>query len=125
MQHLDKLNVLAVQIAIAVILMLPFYILRHQGVPSDIWFWGNIVVIALVFTIVPLFLSLYALIGIPSSTLGIIIYVNPIIAFTVAIVYFNEHLDQHKLFSYSLLLISIVIFNWQLIRDIFTKKSKI
>jgi chloramphenicol-sensitive protein RarD len=125
MQHLDKLNVLAVQIAIAVILMLPFYILRHQGVPSDIWFWGNIVVIALVFTIVPLFLSLYALIGIPSSTLGIIIYVNPIIAFTVAIVYFSEHLDQHKLFSYSLLLISIVIFNWQLIRDIFTKKSKI
>ena len=125
MQHLDKLNVLAVQIAIAVILMLPFYILRHQGVPSDIWFWGNIVLIALVFTIVPLFLSLYALIGIPSSTLGIIIYVNPIIAFTVAIVYFNEHLDQHKLFSYSLLLISIVIFNWQLIRDIFTKKSKI
>ena len=124
MQHLDKLNVLAVQITIAVVLMLPFYVMKHEGFPTDVWFWGNIVVIALVFTIIPLFLSLYALIGIPSSTLGIIIYVNPIIAFTVAIVYFNEHVDPHKLFSYCLLLISVVIFNWQLIRDIFTKKFK-
>jgi chloramphenicol-sensitive protein RarD len=124
MQHLDKLNVLAVQIAIAVVLMLPFYIVRHSAVPSEIWFWGNIIVIALVFTIIPLFLSLYALIGIPSSTLGIIIYVNPIIAFTVAVFYFHESIDPHKLFSYSLLLISIVVFNWQLIRGIFTNKLK-
>jgi chloramphenicol-sensitive protein RarD len=124
MQHLDKLNVLAVQIAIAVILMLPFYIVRHGAIPSEVWFWGNITVIALVFTIIPLFLSLYALIGIPSSTLGIIIYVNPIIAFSVAILYFNERIDTHKLFSYSLLLISIVVFNWQLIRGIFANKLK-
>jgi chloramphenicol-sensitive protein RarD len=124
MQHLDKLNVLAVQISIAVVLMLPFYVMKHEGFPTDVWFWGNIVVIALVFTIIPLFLSLYALIGIPSSTLGIIIYVNPIIAFTVAIVYFHEQVDPHKLFSYCLLLISVVIFNWQLIRDIFTKQFK-
>lgn len=124
MQHLDKLNVLAVQIAIAVILMLPFYITRHGAIPSESWFWTNIIVIALVFTIIPLFLSLYALIGIPSSTLGIIIYVNPIIAFTVAILYFNEKIDPHRVFSYSLLLISIVIFNWHLIRGIFTAKLK-
>jgi chloramphenicol-sensitive protein RarD len=124
MQHLDKLNVLAVQIAIAVLLMLPFYMIRHESVPTDQWFWGNIIIIALVFTIIPLFLSLYALIGIPSSTLGIIIYVNPIIAFTIAIWYFHEGIDPHKIFAYSLLLISIVIFNWQLINDFFKEKSK-
>jgi chloramphenicol-sensitive protein RarD len=124
MQHLDKLNVLAVQITIAVILMLPFYIVRHQGIPTEIWFLGNITVIALLFTIIPLFLSLYALIGIPSSTLGIIIYVNPIIAFTVAIVYFNEHLDPHKLISYLLLIVSIVVFNWKIIKDIFMSRFK-
>jgi len=123
MQHLDKLNVLAVQITIAVILMLPFYISGHDSIPSDPWFWGNIIVIALVFTIIPLFLSLYALIGIPSSTLGIIIYINPIIAFTIAIVYFNEHIDPHKVFAYLLLLVSVVVFNWNLLRDIFVTKT--
>ena len=124
MQHLDKLNVLAVQIGMAVLLMLPFYLLKHQGVPEDFWFWGNITVIAVFFTIIPLFMSLYALIGIPSSTLGIIIYINPIIAFAVAIFYFGEHVDAHKLFAYLLLLISVVVFNWSIIKDIFTFKRK-
>lgn len=124
MQHLDKLNILAVQISLAVLLMLPLFISKHNTIPQGIWFWSNIIIVALIFTIVPLFLSLYALIGIPSSTLGIIIYVNPIIAFTLAIVYFDERIDPHKLFSYLLLLVSIVVFNWSLLKDIFTFKYK-
>jgi chloramphenicol-sensitive protein RarD len=124
MQHLDKLNVLAVQIGIAVLLMLPLYLIKHGGIPQDIWFWSNISVIAVFFTLIPLFLSLYALIGIPSSTLGIIIYSNPIIAFAVAIFYFGEEVDVHKLFAYSLLLISVIVFNWGIIKDIFTFKRK-
>jgi chloramphenicol-sensitive protein RarD len=124
MQHLDKLNVLAVQIGIAVLLMLPLYLIKHEGIPQEIWFWGNISVIAVFFTLIPLFLSLYALIGIPSSTLGIIIYSNPIIAFAVAIFYFGEEVDVHKLFAYSLLLISVIVFNWGIIKDIFTFKRK-
>ncbi len=124
MQHLDKLNVLAVQISFAMLLMLPLYISRHNAVPESIWFWSNIFIVALIFTIVPLFLSLYALIGIPSSTLGIIIYVNPIIAFTLAIVYFDERIDPHKLFCYLLLLVSIVVFNWSMLKYIFTFKHK-
>jgi chloramphenicol-sensitive protein RarD len=124
MQHLDKLNVLAIQISFAVILMLPFYLLKHEGFPQDLWFWGNITLIAVFFTIIPLFLSLFALIGIPSSTLGIIIYINPIIAFTVAIFYFGEHVDAHQLFAYLLLLVSVIVFNWGIIKDIFTFKRK-
>lgn len=125
MQHLDKLNVLAVQIGIAVVLMLPFFLLKHEAIPQGIWFWGNISVIAVFFTLIPLFLSLYALIGIPSSTLGIIIYTNPIIAFAVAIFYFGEHVDLHKLFAYGLLLVSVIVFNWGIIKDIFTFKRKL
>lgn len=122
MQHLDKLNILAVQIGLAVLLMLPFYFDHHELVPTSFVFWGNITVVAVVFTIIPLFLSLYALIGIPSSTLGIIIYVNPIIAFTIAVLYFKEALDPHKLSAYLLLMISIIVFNWSLLKDIFTFK---
>lgn len=124
MQNLDKLNVLALQIGLAVILMLPFYLFQHGGVPDSAWFWGNIIVVAVFFTIIPLFLSLYALIGIPSSTLGIIIYVNPIIAFNVAIFYFNEHVDSNKLIAYFLLVVSVVVFNWSIIKDILTFRKK-
>ncbi len=124
MQNLDKLIVLAVQITVAVLLMLPFFIHQHQGLPVGFWFWGNIIVIAVLFTIIPLFLSLYALIGIPSSTLGIIIYINPIIAFTVAILYFNEKIDIHQLLAYVLLLFAVLLFNWSMIKTIFTFNKK-
>lgn len=124
MRNLDKLNVLAVQITVAVVLMLPFYIYHHESVPVDAWFWWHIVIIAVLFTVIPLFLSLYALIGIPSSTLGIIIYLNPIIAFTVAVLYFNEKIDGHQLLSYSLLLFAVFLFNWGMIKDMLTFKRK-
>lgn len=122
MQYLDKLNVLALQITLAVLLMLPFYFYQHQSVPTSAWFWTNIVIIAVLFTVIPLFLSLYALIGIPSSTLGIIIYLNPIIAFSVAILYFDEKINPHQLMAYTLLLFAVFLFNWNLIKDIFTFK---
>ncbi|AOM77596.1 permease [Pedobacter steynii] len=124
MKHLDKLNVLATQIGMAVLMMLPFYFFEHGNIPDSTWFWGNITVVAVLFTIIPLFLSLYALIGIPSSTLGIIIYTNPIIAFTVAILYFNEQVDSNKLLAYLLLLTSVIVFNWSILKDILTFKKK-
>jgi chloramphenicol-sensitive protein RarD len=122
MQNLDKLNVLALQITVAVILMMPFYIYHHESFPVGVWFWSHIVIIAVLFTVIPLFLSLYALIGIPSSTLGIIIYLNPIIAFTVAVLYFDEQITMHQLLAYLLLLFAVFLFNWNLIKDIFTLK---
>ena len=125
MQGFDKLNVLALQIALAVILMLPFYIYQFDGLPESAWFWSHIVIIAVVFTIIPLFLSLYALIGIPSSTLGIMIYINPIIAFGVAVLYFDEVITVYQLSAYLLLLFSVFLFNWQAIKDIFTLKKKL
>ena len=125
MQHLDKLNVLAFQITIAVILMLPFFVYHHQSFPTSAWFWGNIIVIAVFFTVIPLFLSLYALIGIPSSTLGIIIYLNPIIAFTVAVLYFDEQISIHQLLAYLLLIFAVFLFNWNLMKPSwFSKLSK-
>lgn len=124
MQHLDKLNVLALQISISVLLMLPFYLYHHQSIPASGWFWWHIILIAVVFTVIPLFLSLYALIQIPSSTLGIIIYLNPIIAFAVAILYFDEQIDPHQFMAYLLLLFAVFLFNWHMIKDIFTFKRK-
>jgi len=125
MQHLDKLNVLAIQISIAVILMLPFFIYQRTGLPMETSFWLNVTLIAVLFTIIPLFLSLFALVGIPSSTLGIIIYINPIIAFTVAIIYFNEKIDPHQLMAYLLLLFAVFLFNWNMIKPSWAYRHKL
>lgn len=123
MRGFDKLNVLAIQITLAVLMMLPFFIYQHTAIPIATSFWLNIILIAIVFTLIPLFLSLFALIGIPSSTLGIIIYVNPIIAFTVAIVYFNEKIDSSQLMAYLLLLFAISLFNYKMVKDMLTFKK--
>ena len=41
----------------------------------------NILLIAVLFTIIPLFLNLYALKGVNSSTMGILLYINPVFNF--------------------------------------------
>jgi chloramphenicol-sensitive protein RarD len=119
--QLDKLNVLGVQLIISFLIMLPLFIYQHDAFPTDLSFWLNILVISVVFTIIPLFLSLYALIGMPSSTLGIIIYLNPVIAFAVAFFYFHDIISPYQLYAYTLLLAAVIVFNWNLISSIFQK----
>lgn len=125
MVGIDKFNMLGLHLLIATLLMLPFFISQFQSFPSDLSFWLTIVVISIFFTIIPLFLSLYALIGMPSSTLGIIIYINPIVAFAVAFFYFHEGISLLQLYSYSLLLVAVIVFNWAIIKDILFKSPAI
>ncbi len=120
---LDKFNFLGVQLILSGLMMLPLYFFNAAPFPTASIFWLHIFLIAIVFTIVPLFLNAYALMGMPSSALGILIYVNPIVAFAVAFFYFKEQIDLHQLFAYLLLLLSIVIFNAQLLKSVVYKKQ--
>lgn len=119
----DKFNFLGVQLILSGILMLPLYFINAKPFPMDGVFWTHIFLIAIFFTIIPLFLNAYALLGMPSSALGILIYLNPIVAFAVAFFYFGEVIDMHQLFAYLLLLLSIVIFNVQLLKRVVYKKA--
>ncbi|MGB4774559.1 MAG: EamA family transporter [Daejeonella sp.] len=121
---LDKFNMLGVQLVISTILMLPLFIYHFQSFPTDLYFWIHILIISVFFTIIPLFLSLYALIGMPSSTLAIIIYINPIVAFAVAFFYFDANISLHEVYAYSLLIAAVIIFNSAIITDIFSSKFK-
>ncbi len=121
MQGIDKFNMLGLHLLIASLLMLPFFISDFQNFPIDLSFWLTILIISVFFTIIPLFLSLYALIGMPSSTLGIIIYINPIVAFAVAFFYFHEGISLLQLYSYLLLFIAVIVFNWATIKEILFK----
>ena len=120
--ELDKFLVLTIQLVFSALILLPFYPKYSGAIPTEPLFYGCLLVIVVFFTIIPLFLNLYALKGINSSTVGIMIYINPIINFLLAIFYYNEQVSALQLCSYFLILVSIVVFNAKLI---FLRKQKV
>jgi len=119
--ELDKFLVLNIQLLFIAFLILPFYPKYSGAIPTEPLFYICLFCIVVFFTIVPLFLNLYALKGINSSTVGILMYINPIINFGLAIFHFKEQVTFLQMFSYSLILISIIVFNKNII---FGKKHK-
>jgi chloramphenicol-sensitive protein RarD len=120
--ELDKFLVLTIQLVFTALILLPFYPKYSGTIPTEPLFYGCLLIIVVFFTIIPLFLNLYALKGINSSTVGIMIYINPIINFLLAIFYYNEQVSVLQLCSYFLILVSIVVFNAKLI---FSRKQKV
>ncbi|MNK77772.1 threonine and homoserine efflux system [compost metagenome] len=108
---IDRFLLLTLQISITALILLPFYPFYSGTVPTSTTFYSYILIIAVVYTIIPMLLNLFALKGINSSTVGILIYLNPLIAFTLAIVYYKEDITLTQILAYSLILVSIVIFN--------------
>lgn len=118
MGKIDKFIMLGIHLVLATLIILPLFLYNFNTFPEEPYFWLNIIVISVFFTIIPLFLSLYALIGMPSSTLGIIIYLNPIVAFAVAFFYFHEGINPHQLYAYSMLLAAVLVFNWETFKEL-------
>lgn len=107
----DKFLVLTVQMVFASVVMLPFFPKFSGPVPTESLFYILLIVIVVFFTIIPLFLNLFALRGMNSSAVGILMYTNPLINFLLAIFYFDELVNNVQLLSYALILLSVVIFN--------------
>lgn len=118
---INQFNMLGFHLIIAVLILLPFYIHDFNTFPVDLHFWFIILIISVVFTIVPLYLSLFALSGMPSSTMGIIIYLNPIVAFAVAFFYFHEGISLFQLNAYILLFAAVIVFNLDTIKELLIK----
>lgn len=119
--EIDKFLILSIQLLFTAIILLPFYPNYSGAVPVDPLFYSCLLVIVVLFTIIPLFLNLFALNGINSSAVGIMIYINPIITFLLAILYYKEKVNIIQLIAYFLILVSILIFNEKLI---FSRKTK-
>ncbi len=107
----DKFLVLSFQLVFASLLLLPFFPSYGTVIGYDPFFYLHILLISTVFTILPLFLNLYALQGLRSSTIGILLYINPLLNFVIALGYYHEEITAVQLISYGLILLSIVIFN--------------
>ncbi len=107
----DKFTVLTLQVVCSALILLPFFPVFSGPLYTDTTFYTLIGVIAIVFTIIPLYLNLYALQRVPSSTMGVLLYINPLMNFVVAVLYFNEAVTGVQALSYSLIAVSVVLFN--------------
>lgn len=113
--ELDKFLVLNIQLLFTALILLPFFPKYSGAVPIEPLFYYCLGFIVVFFTIIPLFLNLYALKGINSSTVGIMMYTNPLINFMLAIFYYKEQISLMQVMSYFLILVSIVVFNEKII----------
>ncbi|HUH29255.1 EamA family transporter [Gelidibacter sp.] len=116
-QELDRFLVLTSQVFFAVLFLLPFIISYDSPNEKTPFFYGMLALIAIVFTIIPMFLNIYALRGLNSSVVGVFIYLNPLINFMFAIFYFDEKVSFIEAVCYLLILISIFLFNFSAIKN--------
>jgi len=107
----DKFLILNFHIILSAFLLLPFYPAFSGPVPSDFKFYFYVEIIAVLYTIVPLFLNLYALSGISSSKVGMILNLNPLIAFGLSAFVYHEPMGLLQVFAYALVLLAVIVFS--------------
>jgi len=112
---LDSFLSLNIQVLVMVLILAPFYPTYAQAVPTSSVFYICLFFIVVFFTVIPLYLNLFSLTGISSSTVGILLYINPLINFTLAFFYFNERVTSTQLIGYVIIFCSVVLFNKQIL----------
>lgn len=115
-QGFDRIIVLGIQVLFSFLILNIFYNQLITEIPTTAKFYSLIMVIAVVFTVLPLFLNLFALNRINSATIGILMYVNPLINFSVAFIVFGETVNAIQLTGYFLIVVALVIFNYPAMR---------
>lgn len=123
LNRFDSFNLLMTQLSIVAVLMLPMVFLFAGSIPTEPIFYQCIFAIVFLFTVIPMFLNNFALKGINSSTVGILIYLNPIMNFILAITYYKEPITSIQILGYALVLIAILVFNAQTILNTIKKSE--
>ena len=116
----DTFIVLTFHIVLSSLILLPFFFTYSGKLPTAFSFFAMIGIIAIFFTIIPLFLNLFALKGINSSVVGMLLNINPIIAFTLATWVFHKPITVIQIVSYGIIFIAVIIFNG---KEIFSRKE--
>lgn len=110
-KQFDNLSVLALQLLIAFALISGLGSSFYGSYPAEPKFYMTVFVLSSLFTVLPLFLNLFALQELKSGTIGIIMYINPMLNFAVAFIYYGEKASLTQAVAYALILLSIVLYN--------------
>ncbi|WP_157279009.1 EamA family transporter [Olivibacter sitiensis] len=121
--RLDKFFSLTIQIVLSTLLLLPLFSVSDASVEKGTLFYSLVALIAVLFTIVPLYLNTLALKGLDSSVVGILLYLNPILSFLLAVFYFGEHIETLQAISYSLIFISVLLFNSKAFKSVLKRQK--
>jgi chloramphenicol-sensitive protein RarD len=111
-QGFDRMIILGIQVLFSLLILSLFVNTLVSSVPTTMKFYAFIAMIAVLFTVLPLFLNLFALNRINSATIGILMYVNPIINFTLAFLVFHEDINTIQITGYAIIAVALVIFNY-------------
>jgi chloramphenicol-sensitive protein RarD len=115
-QGFNRMVVLGIQVLFSFILMNLFFKQLVGEIIVDSRFYLITLAIALAFTVLPLFLNLYALNKINAATIGILMYLNPLINFAVAFLVFKEGASSIQVIGYSIIALALVLFNYPILR---------
>lgn len=107
----DRLTILSVQMIFALTVLSFFYPFLVDAAPDTTFFYGMIAIVAGVFTVLPLFLNLFALNRLNSATVGILLYINPLMNFGIAFLIFHESVTGLQIIGYLIILVALVLFN--------------
>lgn len=124
-KNFDKFFILTIHITLCSILLLPLIYAMPPGVVLGQDFYMYVFLIAVLFTIIPLFLNTYALKGLESSVVGVLLYLNPIISFLIAIFYFKEDVNIVQYVAYGLILGAVVLFNVSYMKKLRLSSGKV
>jgi chloramphenicol-sensitive protein RarD len=119
-QGFDRIIVLGVQVLFSLLLLTCVQGYLVTEIPEAGRFYGIVAIIAVVFTVLPLFLNLFALNKINSATIGILMYINPLINFTIAFIVFKEQISLLQALGYSIIVIALILFNYPQVRRLQT-----
>lgn len=111
-QGFDRMVVLGVQVLVSFVALALLHEYLVSEVPSEGRFYLVISVIAIFFTVIPLFLNLFALNKINAASIGILMYINPLLNFVLAITLFRESVTTLQLWGYGIILVAVVLFNY-------------
>jgi chloramphenicol-sensitive protein RarD len=107
----DKFIILTFHIVLSSFILLPFFPAFSGPAPVQLKFYAYIEIIAVFFTIIPLFLNLFALRGMNPSTAGMLLNINPIIAFILATTFFHEPISALQIAGYTIIFMAVIVFN--------------
>lgn len=115
-QGFNRMIVLGVQVLFAFVIMNVFFGQLVGNVVVDVRLYIITLCIALFFTVLPLFLNLYALNKINAATIGVLMYINPLINFLVAFLVFKEGASSIQVTGYAIIAIALVLFNYPVLK---------
>ncbi|HTH56588.1 MAG TPA: EamA family transporter [Cyclobacteriaceae bacterium] len=115
-QGFNRMIVLGIQVLFAFIIMNVFFVQLVGNFVFDAQLYVVTLCIALFFTVFPLFLNLYALNRINAATIGVLMYINPLINFLVAFLVFKEKASPIQAIGYAIIAVALVLFNYPVLK---------